>query len=118
MCTSTVLGGICGHILEENLIRQCSSIFAFSKYKTCSLLFTQFIRHQFCQMFSFLGQRLLICLLVMFGTQTPFPKYIVVFTVTHGSVNMIFLLAIFVDFFDTFASSSSPPHDIKFPGST
>ena len=69
-------------------------------------------------MFSFLGQRLLICLLVMFGTQTPFPKYIVVFTVTHGSVNMIFLLAIFVDFFDTFASSSSPPHDIKFPGST
>ena len=92
MCTSNVLGGICGHILEENLIRQCSSIFAFSKYKTCSLLFTQFIRHQFCQMFLFLGQ----CLLVMFGTQTPFLIYIVVFTVTHGSVNMIFLLANFL----------------------
>ena len=80
--------------------------------------FTQIIRHQFCQMFLFLGQCLLICLLVMFGTQTPFLKYIVVFTVTHGSANMIFLLAIFCRFFDTFASSSFPPHDIKLPGST
>ena len=96
MCTSNVLGGICGHILEENLIRQCSSIFAFAKYKPCSLLFTKFIRHQFCQMFLFLGQCLLICLLVMFGTQTPSLKYIVVFTVTHGSVNMFFLLANFL----------------------
>ena len=50
----------------------------------------------------------------MFGTQTPFLKYLVVFTVTHGSANMIFLLAIFVDFLIHLPAVLSPRMILNF----
>ena len=79
-------------VLEENLIRQCFSIFGLPKYKPFSLLFTQTYHKSGLPNFFFVVSWAVFVDMSMCHVwyTNIFPE-IVVFTVTHRSVNMILL---------------------------